>query len=89
MQNDTILRTVTNGEDELWYSGDYIKKQIELAYLSGLSCGANIELHMIQPMNEGVIPNYTNKFWAKINEEYTKKFNKGFVWNISKKQLNN
>jgi hypothetical protein len=78
-QPKTILRTIDDRE-EIWYSDEYIKEQIELAFQAGIAIGLRIEIHFLQPLSDDVIPDYTNKFWEKINEEYSRNFNKGHVW---------
>lgn len=82
MQADTILRTKENGE-EIWYSGEYVRKQIELAFQSGMAVGAKIEIHMMQPMSEQAIPDYTNEFWRRLNIDYKNEFDKGHVWKVA------
>ncbi len=87
MQADTILKTTG---DEIWYSEEYIKKQIELAFQAGMSVGAKIEIHIMQPCSDKDVNDYTNEFWRRVNVEYNKNFNAGHVWSAAgKRSINN
>ena len=83
MQADCVLKT-DNGD--IWYSEEYIQHQIELAFQAGISVGARVEIHLMQPLSKECLPDYTNEFWERINKEYTDKFDKGHVWRIAQKR---
>jgi hypothetical protein len=46
---DTLLYVDKNGNETIWYSGEYIKKLLEAAFRNGLGCGARVELHYALP----------------------------------------
>ena len=80
---DTLIRE-RNGKEEIWYSEDYVKRQIEMAYKAGLSKGIKVEIHAIQPMDNNAVNNLTDEFNKRREEEYQKAFSNGEVWNIAK-----
>lgn len=80
---DTLIRE-RNGKEEIWYSEDYLKGQIEMAYKAGLSKGIKVEIHTIQPMDNNAVNDLTDEFNKRREEEYQKSFSNGEVWNIAK-----
>lgn len=80
---DTLIRE-RNGKEEIWYSDDYVKRQIEMAYKAGLSKGIKVEIHAIQPMDNNAVNDLTDEFNKRREEEYQKSFSNGEVWNIAK-----
>ncbi len=86
-QADTILRTNEFGDStgELWYSNEYVKQQIELAFRAGISAGSKIEIHLVQPRDREALADYSKEFWNRINEEYRSEFEKGHVWRVANK----
>lgn len=77
LQAETVLRTET---DELWYSEDYIKQQIEKSFRAGIMQGIRIDFHAIHPRDEEHVERLFNQFWSRVDEEYEKRFNDGHVW---------
>lgn len=80
---DTLIRE-RNGKEEIWYSDEYLKRQIEMAYKAGLSKGIKVEIHAIQPTDNNAVNNLTDEFNKRREEEYQKSFSNGEVWNIAK-----
>lgn len=85
MQADNILRTTENGE-EIWYSQEYILRQMELAFQSGIANGIRVEMLMIEPASEDSAERCASIFWEKVNTEYKKQFDLGHVWRIAGKR---
>lgn len=83
MSKITLIRE-RNGKEEVWYSEEYFKKQIEMAYQAGLSKGIKVEIHAIQPMDGVAVNNLTEEFNKRRKEEYQKAYENGEVWCISK-----
>jgi hypothetical protein len=80
---DSLIRE-GNGKEEIWYSEDYLKRQIELAYQAGLSKGIRVEIHAIQPIDGKAVDNLTEEFNRRRTEEYKIAFSNGEVWKIAK-----
>ena len=79
---DSLIRE-RNGKDEVCYSGEYLKQQIELAYRAGLHKGITVEFHSVIPMYGEMVNDLTNEFKKRIEDEYQKAFSNGEVvkWN--------
>lgn len=75
---DTLIRE-KNGKEEIWYSEDYLKLQIENAFRAGLSNGMRVEFHAITPMDGECVEDLSKIFWQKIHEEYQKRYQEGLV----------
>lgn len=86
-QTQTLIRE-QNGEEQIWYSEDYIKQQMELAYYSGLAEGARIQIFSFAvPMSLNTVNEYTQIFFDKINEIHRQKISEGMVWRDAPKQI--
>ena len=46
---ETLIRE-RNGKEEIWYSDEYLKRQIELAYRAGINKGIKVNFHTITPI---------------------------------------
>lgn len=79
---ETLIRERRDGKEETWYSPEYVRKQIELAYSAGLSVGVQVEIHAVQPMDEHAVNDLTNHFWDKVRDEYFNRLKDGFVHNL-------
>tara|TARA_R110002167_G_C12348173_1_gene621893 strand:+ start:55 stop:297 length:243 start_codon:yes stop_codon:yes gene_type:complete len=66
---DTLIRE-RNGKEEIWYSGDYLKQQIEQSYRAGIHKGIRVEFHAITPMNDKSVEDLTDAFKKRVEEEY-------------------
>lgn len=80
---DSLIRE-RNGKEEIWYSDEYLKRQIEMAYQAGLSKGVRVEIHAIQPMDNKAVNDLTDVFNKRRIEEYQKAYSNGEVWRIAK-----
>ncbi len=69
-----------NSKYETWYSADYIKQQIEIAYRSGMHKGARFEFHAIEPVSKESVENLVSEFKQRLNDEYQKSYVNGDVW---------
>ena len=78
---DNIL---TDKNGTIWYSGEYLKNQIETAYQAGLSRGIRIEIIAIQPTSNEDVNDLTQAFNSRREKEYKEAFQAGEVWKISK-----
>ncbi len=85
-QMELIIRENSIGEEEVWYSEDYIKRQIDLAYIAGLAAGSKIELHLVEPNSLESVIDYNTLFWNRINDEFVKHFKDGHVWDVVNKK---
>jgi len=79
---DSLIRE-QNGKEEIWYSAEYLKIQIELAYRAGLHKGINIQFHAVTPMDSETVNDLTAEFKQRVEEEYQKSFSNKEVWKIS------
>jgi hypothetical protein len=66
---DTLIRE-RNGKEEIWYSGDYLKLQIEQSHRAGIHKGIRVEFHAITPMNDKSVEDLTDAFKKRVEEEY-------------------
>ena len=80
---DSLIRE-RNGKEEIWYSDEYLKRQIEMAYQAGLSKGIRVEIHAIQPMDSKAVNDLTDEFNKRREKEYQKAYINGEVWRIAK-----
>jgi hypothetical protein len=80
---ETLIRE-RNGKEEIWYSEEYLKTQIELAFQAGISKGIRVEIHALQPMDGDSVNNLINEFHRRREEEYQKAYSNGEVWRIAK-----
>jgi len=80
---DSLIRE-RNGKEEVWYSEEYLRRQMEEAYQAGLSKGIKVNIHAIQPMNGEAVDNLTDEFNKRRAEEYQKAYNNEEVWKIAK-----
>ena len=76
---DTLIRE-RNGKEEIWYSVEYLKRQLELAFHAGISKGIKVEFHAVTPMNSETVEDYINEFKSKREDEYQKAFANTEVW---------
>ncbi len=83
---DCLIRE-RNGEEEVWYSENYLKYQVELAYQTGLHKGMRVEFHAIEPMDGKAVESLVSEFKRRLNEEYQKAYSNGEVWRKQSKQL--
>tara|TARA_Y100001973_G_scaffold85920_1_gene128403 strand:- start:276 stop:506 length:231 start_codon:yes stop_codon:yes gene_type:complete len=63
-----------NGKEEIWYSSDYVKQQIERAYKAGLSKGIKVKIYAVQPTDNQALDDLTEVFNKRIREEYENEF---------------
>lgn len=75
---DTLIRE-RNGKDEVWYSDNFLKQQIQLAYQAGIHKGMKVEFHALEPMNDEAVESLVNEFKRRLNEEYQKAYSDGEV----------
>ncbi len=87
MKQADFLEREINGENQLWFSPDYLRKQIERAYQAGLSAGFRVKLHAMVPINNDSLTNLENKFWENVYTEYKKRFENDEVWVISQNNV--
>ena len=80
---DTLIRE-RNGIEEIWYSGEYLKNQIEAAFRAGIHKGIKVNFHAIVPMNGEAVNDLTDEFNKRIEEEYQTAFSNSEVYRISK-----
>lgn len=66
---DMLIRE-TNGKEDIWYSSDYLKRQIEQAYRAGIHKGIRVEFHAVMPMDGSMVSNLISEFKKKVDEEY-------------------
>lgn len=67
-------------KQQIWYSEEYLKHQIEEAFRAGLFKGVRVQFHAVTPMNSDAVNNLVDEFNRRIKEEYEKAFNSGQVW---------
>lgn len=75
----TLIRE-KNGKEEIWYSDEYLKSQIELSYRAGLHKGIKVEFHAITPMDGRAVDNLVSEFKRRLDEEYLIAFKNSEVW---------
>lgn len=66
---DTLIRE-RNGKEEIWYSDDYLKRQIEQAYRAGVHRGIRVDFYSVTPMDEKSVNDLTDAFKKRVEEEY-------------------
>ncbi len=86
---DTLIRQKINGEEEIWYSDEYLKRQIEMAYRAGIHKGITVEFHALQPIDGRAVENLTSAFYDKIWETFQKAYDNNEVWRVAGKDYNN
>jgi hypothetical protein len=79
---DTLIRE-RNGKEEIWYSDNYLKRQMELAYQAGIHKGIRVEFHTVEPMNMEAVESLVSEFKRRLNEEYQKVYSNSEVWQIT------
>ena len=79
---DTLIRE-RNGKEEIWYSEDYLKQQIELAYQAGIHKGIRVEFHAIHPMSINHVEDLVSEFKKRLNDEYQKAYQNSEVWRVA------
>jgi hypothetical protein len=79
---DSLIRE-RNGKEEIWYSEEYLRNQIELAYSAGIHRGIKVEFHAVTPLNTDAVNDLITEFKRKVEEEYQKAFANTEVWRIS------
>ena len=77
MDSLTIER---NGKYETWYSGEYVKQQMESAYRSGLHKGMRLQFHATEPQSSECAEGLINEVKKVLNDEYQKAYDNGEVW---------
>lgn len=80
---DTLIRE-RNGKEEIWYSGEYLKKQIEIAYKSGIREGIRVEFHALEPVDGGMINNLVDEFNSRVEKQYMDSVANSEVWRVTK-----
>jgi len=78
---DTLIRE-RNGKEEIWYSDNYLKQQMELAYQAGIHKGIRVEFHAVEPMNGEAVESLVSEFKRRLNEEYQKAYSNSEVWRV-------
>jgi len=80
---DVLIRE-KNGNDEIWYSENYLKKQVELAYQAGIHRGIRVEFHALEPSNLENAKKLVDEFKNRVYKEFENAFKNAEVWKISK-----
>lgn len=75
-----ILIRERNGKEEIWYSKNYFKQQMKLAYQAGIHKGIRVHFHAVEPMNGEAIESLVSEFKRRLNEEYQKAYSNSEVW---------
>ena len=75
---DALIRE-RNGKEEIWYSNDYLKRQIEQAYEAGIHRGIRVEFHAVIPMDGKAVEDLTDVFKKRVQEEYEKAYSNSEV----------
>lgn len=78
---DSLIRE-KNGKEEIWYSQDYLIKQMELAHRAGVHNGIRVEFHAITPVDDESVENLLTKFEKLVDKEYQRAMSNGEVWRI-------
>jgi hypothetical protein len=81
---DCLIRE-RDGKDEIWYSENYLKQQIELAYTAGIFKGIRVDFHAIVPFNNEMVDDLVGEFNKRVNEEYYKAYSDHEVWKMKNK----
>lgn len=68
---DKLIRE-KNGVEEVWYSEDYVTKQIELALQTGIHRGIKVEFHAVTPFNTKMVDELVVEFKKRVETEYNK-----------------
>lgn len=76
---DTLIRE-RDGKDEVWYSEEYVKNQIEIAYRNGIRRGIEVNFHTATPTNTDMVNDLIIEFKRRLEEEYQKDFANGLVF---------
>lgn len=63
--------------DDIWYSDQYLKAQIDLAYQAGLAHGVKIQFHSVMPYDAIEAKNCKDEFFRLLDIECQKR---GHVW---------
>lgn len=79
---DSLIRE-RNGKEEIWYSEEYLKRQIEMAYQAGIHKGIRVEFHAVVPRNGEAIESLVSEFKRRLNEEYQKAYSNSEVWRVA------
>jgi hypothetical protein len=79
---DSLIRE-RNGKEEIWYSQEYLIKQMEMAYRAGIFRGMKVQFHAVTPIHGEAVNNLTEEFKKKVEEEYQIAFANSEVWRIS------
>ncbi len=78
---DCLIRE-RNGVEEIWYSDEYLKRQMELAYYAGLSRGIRVDFYAVSPINNDEVDNLVNEFKQRVEEEFKIAIEKGEIWKV-------
>ncbi len=80
---DSLIRE-RNGKEEVWYSEEYLKQQIEMAYRAGIHKGIKVEFHAITPIDDKMVVDLTKEFKNRVEEEYQTAFSNSEVvrWSL-------
>jgi len=78
---DSLIRE-RNGKDEIWYSEEYLKKQMEMAYRAGIYKGIKVEFHAVIPMNDNMVNDLVTEFKKKVGQEFQIAFTNSEVYRI-------
>lgn len=77
--SDKMIRVQPNGTEEIWYSEDYVKKQIKEAHQAGIYRGIEVQFMAIQPMSGFAVEDLTQAFLKRVQDEYTKSYNDSMI----------
>ncbi len=65
---DSLIRE-KNGVEEVWYSEEYLKRQMELAHRAGIHKGISVEFHSVIPINDENVDDLTEKFKERVDKK--------------------
>jgi hypothetical protein len=77
-----ILIRERNGKEEIYYSDEYLKRQIELSYKAGLHKGIKVQFHAVTPMDGRAVDNLVSEFKRRLDEEYQISFSNSEVYRV-------
>lgn len=66
----TLIKVRSDGKEEIWYSPEYVKRQIGSSFSAGISVGLKVEFHVVQPIDEANVSRLVNLFWDKVRDAY-------------------
>lgn len=66
---DVLLKEI-NGKETIWYSENYLKTQLDLAFRSGISSGIKVNFHAVEPCDRKQVDEMISLFKEKVEECY-------------------